>query len=63
MTLAELMEGVQAIVLYSTLKINDYTESGAHKFVFGRNITDLTLEEATKDWAIRHIDKNTFNKQ
>ena len=63
MSVQDLMEGVKAIVLYDTTEINNYNVSGAKYFVFGRNIDGLSLEEATKDWILQHIDKSEFPKQ
>ena len=63
MTVAEVMDGVKAIVLYDTTEINNYDVSGAKRFVFGRNIDGLSVEEATKDWVIEHIEREDFQKQ
>ena len=66
-TLEELMRDKKAIVIYSTNEINDYVNSGAKYFVFGRNITGLSstgiFPEATKDWHLSYKDKNMFQKQ
>lgn len=62
-SLSELMAGVKAVVLYSTNEINEYYQSGAKYFVFGRNITDLQLSDATADWYISNYDKSMFPQQ
>lgn len=62
-TLEELMNGISAIVLYSTNEVNDITSSGAKYFVFGRNISDLDLYDKTKDWKIRNVNKSNFQQQ
>lgn len=62
-TLQELMVGIKAIVIYSTNEVNDYVNSGAKYFVFGRNISDLSLSDATQDWYLRFREDNLFKKQ
>lgn len=62
-TLEELLEGVQAIVIYDTKEVNNYVNAGAKYFVFGRNVGDLTAEEKAKDWFLTYLDKDMFPKQ
>lgn len=62
-TLEELMLGIKAIVIYSLNEVNDYVNSGAKYFVFGRNISDLDVSKATEDWYLRYRDKKIFQKQ
>lgn len=62
-TLEQLMLGIKAIVIYSTNEVNDYVNSGAKYFVFGRNISDLSVSKATEDWYLRYRDKTIFQKQ
>lgn len=62
-TVEELMEGIKAIVIYSTNEVNDYSESGAKYFVFGRNITDLELSDKTANWFLSNYSKDMFPHQ
>ena len=62
-TLTSLMQGIKAIVIYSTNEVNDYVNSGAKYFVFGRNIGGLSVADATKDWHLSYKAKSMFPKQ
>lgn len=62
-TLEKLMEGIKAIVIYSTDEVNDYVNSGAKYFVFGRNIGGLDLQNATHDWHISYKNNEMFQSQ
>ena len=53
----------KAIAIISTNEVNGTTNSGARYFVFGRNITGLSADEAMKSWVIRKFDKNVFPHQ
>lgn len=53
----------KAIAIISTNEVNGTTNSGARYFVFGRNITGLSADEAMKSWVIRKLDKNVFPHQ
>lgn len=53
----------KAIAIISTNEVNGTTNSGARYFVFGRNITGLSADEAMKSWVIRGFDKNVFPHQ
>lgn len=53
----------KAIAIISTNEVNGTTNSGARYFVFGRNITGLSADEALKSWVIRGVDKNVFPHQ
>lgn len=54
---------VGAIALISTNEINDIVASGAKYFVMGRNITDLTEQDAKTNWYISNFDKDLFISQ
>lgn len=53
----------KAIAIISTNEVNDTTNSSERYFVFGRNITGLSADEAMKSWVIRKFDKNVFPHQ
>ena len=54
---------VRAIALISTNEINDIVASGAKYFVMGRNITDLTEDDAKSNWYISNFNKDLFVSQ
>lgn len=62
-TLDELMEGIKAIVIYSTNEVNENSNSGAKYFVFGKNIGGLSVADATKNWTLRHKRRDDFKSQ
>ena len=53
----------KAIAIISTNEVNGTTNSSERYFVFGRNITGLSADEAMKSWVIRKFDKNVFPHQ
>ncbi len=53
----------KAIAIISTNEVNGTTNSGARHFVFGRNITGLSADEAMKSWTIRKFDRDRFPHQ
>lgn len=53
----------KAIAIISTNEVNGTTNSGARYFVFGRNITGLSADEAMKSWTIRKFDRDRFSHQ
>ena len=57
------LTNVKAIAIISTAEINETIASGAKYFVMGRNITDLSDEEAKSNWYISNYDKNMFPHQ
>ena len=63
LTLEQLLNGIKAIVIYSTNEVNDYVNSGAKYFVFGRNISGLNWYNATTEWHLSYKAKSMFPKQ
>ena len=57
------LTNVKAIAIISTAEINETIASGAKYFVMGRNISDLSDEEAKSNWFISNYDKNMFPHQ
>lgn len=62
-TVDEVMEGINAIIIYSTNEVNDYVNSGAKYFVMGRNVGGLSVSDAIADWTISHPSSTYFTKQ
>lgn len=53
----------KAIAIISTNEVNGTANSSERYFVFGRNITGLSVDEAMKSWTIKKLDKDTFPRQ
>lgn len=53
----------KAIAIISTNEVNGTANSSERYFVFGRNITGLSADEAMKSWTIKKLDKDTFPRQ
>jgi hypothetical protein len=57
------LTGIKAIVVYCNNLVNDNINAGSKYFMFARNITNLSNENARLNWYISLYDKSLFKKQ